>query len=266
MTPLLAQAEPVNPKLLETLGSGLVEAFAFEHILLLVAQLAFLYLALRVYDWWADRLQHWKVPLGATMKSWLPTVRLVSGGVAGLVIVRAVTPDIPAARALVVLAVVTAVLWSGRVVLRNAAAGAILIARRAVTVGEFVEVGDHSGRVRSVTLRGVELEGEDGSRIWVPGVLFHTDHVRYAPGRAHAMPVTVERPIPPEARHRLEAIRSLARQMAQLSPRRAPGTPVLVTLDDRAWRLGVTMTPYDRAEAEALRVELTQRLEDAVAG
>ena len=60
-----------------------------------------------------------------------------------------------------------------------------------------------------------------------------------------------------------EEVRDLVKRLALLSARRAPGTPVLVHQGASSDELRITLTPYDRAESDALRLEVTRRLADA---
>ena len=130
-----------------------------------------------------------------------------------------------------------------------------------MSVGEHLSVGEHAGRVTSVTLRGVELESVDGSRVFIPGLMLHTETITHGPLGARAAAVRFDWLIPPVARDQdTEELRGFARRLALLSPRRAPGTPVLVQPQPGRDRLVITMTPYDRSETDALRLEVTRRL------
>lgn len=258
---------------LEELGEELRDALAIERLLGLALRLLLLVVALQLLERLVRALVRWRVGLGSRLVRWLPALRLAGTGIAILIVVTAFTPDEPVARALVVAGVVVAVLWAARDVLRNAAAGAIVIARRAVREGDHVAVGSHAGRVRSVTLRGLELESPDGTRTYVPGVMLHTSTTTHAPGAGSTPPVTVRWKLPDDAEPSAtlpegadpESVRTLARRLALLSPRRAPNTPVLVALDEEDQRLRITVTPFDRDESDALRAELSRRLKNAFA-
>ena len=199
-----------------------------------------------------------------TLEAWAPTLRLTIGGLMVVVIIEALTPDQPEARAIVAAGLIITVLWSAQAVLRNAAAGAVIIARRAVRVGEHLRVGEVSGRVTSVTLRGVELEDADGSRTFVPGLRLHTETTTHGPSGARASSVELGwRPSARALEHDPEELRRLARQLALMSPRRAPGTPVLVHQDKNSSELRITLTPFERSESDALRLEVIRRLTNA---
>ena len=63
-----------------------------------------------------------------------------------------------------------------------------------------------------------------------------------------------------------EELRGIARQLALMSPRRAPETPVLVHQDKQSGELRITLTPYERSESDALRLEVIRRLTLAFEG
>ncbi|MGM0576957.1 MAG: mechanosensitive ion channel domain-containing protein [Myxococcota bacterium] len=259
------EAGPAPGQLLESLGEEIRDALSFEHLLGVAIRLMALFVALYAFERLVRALVRWRLAAGRQLHGWLPTARLVAGTLALLVVVTAFTPDHPGARALVVAGVVLAILWSARESLRNAAASAVIIARQAIREGQHVRVGPHAGRVTSISLRGVELETAEGSRVFLPGVALHNEATVYAPGAGRAEPMTITWTVPPAVRaDRLEGLRALARNLALLSPRRAPGTPVQVRLDEDHGRLVVEMTPFDPREADALREEVAWRLREAL--
>ena len=247
-------------------GKELGEALAFDRLFGVLIRLFLLWLGLKGFDALVPRAAQWRLGIAHTLESWSPTVRLTIVGLMVVVVIDALTPDQPEARAVVAAGVILTVLWSAQAVLRNAAAGAVIIARRAVQVGEHLRVGEIAGRVISVTLRGVELEDADGSRTFVPGLLLHTETTTHGPSGARASAVELTwRPSQQAAACEPEELRGLARRLALLSPRRAPGTPVLVHQHAKSGDLRITLTPYDRSESDALRLEITRRLGDAFA-
>ncbi len=253
-----------DPSPLVELGQELLSFGETVSVGLIVLALV---LGVKLWEAIVGQLARWRFGVAATLVRWLPPTRLLLAALALLAIVSVVTPAEPAARAVVIAGVLVTVLWSAREVLRNLAAGAVIIAGQAVRTGDYVQVGPHAGRVRSVTLRGLELEQPDGSHTWVPGVLLHTDVAHRAPGRGGAAPVVVTaRPHTATALARPEALVDLVRRLAMLSPRRAPGTPVLVSWDEQAALVHITVTPYTVAESEALRHELQRRLREAERG
>jgi len=263
VAPILLCGEISATSALTTFGNEISQALGADRLLSVLVRLVFLWLCLRLYEELISRAARWRLAIAHSMSAWAPTVRLTTGGLMMMVLIDAMTPEQPAARAIVAGGVVLAVLWSGQAVLRNAVAGAVIIARRAVKVGEHLEVGELSGEVLSVTLRGVELEAADGTRTFVPGLLLHTELTSHGPVgvRARAIQLTWRIPTHIEAKDH-EELRGLAKRLTLLSARRAPGTPVLVhrASDDS---LRITVTPYDRAESDALRLEITRRLAEA---
>jgi hypothetical protein len=245
------------------IGQEIHSSLAFDHLLGVAVRLLLLFIGLKIFELLVQKLRLWRFPAGETVFRWLPTIRLLVAGLMLIVVVNALTPEHPSARAAVVLTLVLLVLYSSQTVLKNAAAGAVLIARHAVNLGDYLQVGPHAGCVTSITLRGVEIESEDGSRTFVPGMLFHTAATTVAPGLGRAVPITVEWAMKPLTTVLdAEEVRTLARRMALVSPRRAPETPVLVSLDHTAWRIRLTITPFDQSESEALRTELVRRLSE----
>jgi hypothetical protein len=255
----------MDPALL-ILGKEIGEALAFDRVLGVMARIFVLWLGLKSFDSLVPRAARWRLGIAHSLEEWAPTVRLTVAGLMAVVVIDAVTPEEPQARALVAAAVILTVLWSAQAVLRNAAAGAVIIVRRAVRVGEHLRIGEIAGRVTSVTLRGVELEDADGSRSFVPGLLLHTETTTHGPSGVRASAVEMTwRPSLLASERDPEELRGLARRLALLSPRRAPGTPVLVHRHAETGDLRITLTPYDRAESDALRLEVTRRLAEAFA-
>lgn len=256
----ILQASPMD-----TLGDGFYDAFSFGRMGGLLVQLAFLFIALTLLERLFHRLGDWRPAVGTRFRRLLPTIRLAFAALACLLVILAVTPDHPMARAVVVGGIAIAVLWSARDVLRNGAAGAVLIARRAVRVGEWLRVGEHEGQVVSITLRGVELEADDGTHTFVPGLRLHTEAATHAAGHARAAPLTIHCMIPPTVDLPPETIATLSRRLALLSPRRAPASPVVAEVDAATGDLRLTATPFDHQESQAMAAELIRRLREALA-
>lgn len=247
-------------------GNEVSEALAFDRLFGVLVRLVLLWLGLQVYETLITRFERWRLGIAHSLDTWAPTVRLTVGGLMVVVIIDALTPEQPAARAIVAGGVIVTVLWSAQAVLRNAAAGAVIIAKRAVRLGEHLRVGEVSGKVTSVTLRGVELLDADGSRTFVPGLLLHTEMTSHGPAGVGARSIQLTWRLPADATERdPEEVRSLVKRLALLSTRRAPGTPVLVTQGAAPDELDIRLTPFDRDEADALRLEVTRRLGDAFA-
>jgi hypothetical protein len=249
---------------LSIFGNEIGEALRFNRLLGVLLRIGLLWVALQIFEALIPRAARWRLGIAHTLQAWGPTVRLTVAGVIVLVIIDALTPDQPEARAIVAGGVILTVLWSAQAVLRNAAAGAIIIARRAVRVGEHLQVGEFAGEVTSVSLRGVEIRDADGSRNFIPGLLLHTETTTHGPPGVHATVVRVTWRLPDAVADRdTEEVRDLVKRLALLSARRAPGTPILVHQGSSSDELHITLTPYDRAESDALRLEVTRRLADA---
>lgn len=260
IAPLLGQTDLTG-------AIGLVDeilSLSFGELVLVALVGILLFGALRLYEAAVRQLLRWRFRVAVRLERWLPPTRLAVVGIGGIAAVSIMLPDEPGARALASGGALVLLFWAGREVLRNAAAGAVIIARQAVHPGDYVQVGPHSGRVRSVTLRGIELEQPDGSHTWVPGVLLHTDVAHIAPGAGRAAPVIVVSQVRAElALDQPEVLVALVRRLAVLSPRRAPGTPVLVSWDGPASQVRVTVTPFEVAESDALRAALHRRVREA---
>jgi len=238
------------------------ETFSTVLLIGLAAKLFLLFLILRLGDWFTRWALRRRPDLGALLAGWMPPVRLVVAGVAFLLILDVVIPEHPTARAVVLVLLLLFIFWAGREVLQNIAAGAVLIARGAVRVGEYLRVGDEAGRVVSVSLRGVELQADDGSRIFLPGRRLQTDVATHAPGGGRAAPVSVTCPLPGNGSVPADHVQRLCRRLVILSPRRAPHSPVLVHVDGDVAHVTLTATPFDSAEAGALEAELTRRVRE----
>ena len=265
-TTLTWAGEPTFDPTLTLLGEELSRALAFDRVLGVFVRLLGIWLVLQLVERIATRTRGWRLSMAHTLEEWLPTLRLSALGLMAVVVIDALTPAQAEARAFVALGVVVTVLWSAQAVLRNAAASAVIIARRAVTVGEHLRVGEIAGRVTSVSLRGVELEDADGSRTFIPGLLLHTETITHGPSGARGSALElVWRPGAHALSQDPEEMRRLIKHLALLSPRRAPGTPVLVHQELAKGEIRITITPYERSESDALRLEVTRRLSLAFA-
>jgi hypothetical protein len=250
---------------LEAFNDTLYDALSPSHLLALAVQLLLLFATLIAFQRLLDRYSRSHAESLRSARRWLPAIRLGFALIAGLLIIRAVLPDHPTARAVVVAGVLIAVLWASRDVLRNAAAGAVLIARHAVEVGQYLKVGDHEGLVVSVTLRGIELQAPDGTHTFVPGLALHTHPAIHAHDQGRAGPITLCCHMPETLDMAPEAASKLCRNLALLSPRRAPGSPVIVHIEANNRSIWITATPFDHREAQALETELTGKIRQALA-
>ena len=177
-----------------------------------------------------------------------------------LVVVDALT-DIRGG-AVVVVGMVEAVLWSAQAVLRNAA-----------TVGHHrtraVQIGEHTGRRirregRGCDTSGGRIESSDALGHSSQGYCCTLSRSAGPPGGRTAS-TQFEWPLPESSKTLdREELRRMLRQMSLLSPRRAPGTPVLVDVDGAIGAARITVTPYATCEADALRLELTRRFKHAL--
>ena len=257
---------PVAPvHLTDVTQDNVVEAFSTSELVGLALKLLLLFIFLRLGDWFTRWSLRNRPALGTLLSGWMPPISLVAAALAFLMILDVVIPEHPTARAVVVALLVLFVFWAGREVLQNVAAGAVLIARRAVRVGEYLRVGDDAGRVVSVSLRGVELQADDGSRIFLPGRRLQTEVATHAPGAGRAAPVSVTCPIPGAGTVAADRVQRLCRRLVILSPRRAPNSPVLVHVDGDAAHVTLTATPFDSTEAGALEAEFTRRVRETFA-
>ncbi|MEE2780436.1 MAG: mechanosensitive ion channel domain-containing protein [Myxococcota bacterium] len=261
--PSVVVEPPVN--IGHAIQDEMVEAVSTSQLVGLAVKLLLLFLFLRLGDGLAGWSLRNRPDLGALLSGWMPPLRLGMAALAFLMVLDILIPEHPTARAVVVVLLVLFVFWAGREVLQNVAAGAVLIARRAVRVGEYLRVGDDAGRVVSVSLRGVELQADDGSRIFVPGRRLQTEVATHAPGGGRAAPVTVTCPIPGEGSVPADRVQRLCRRLVILSPRRVPQSPVLVHVDGDVSHVTLTATPFDSAEAGALEAELTRRVRETFA-
>ena len=178
-TPTASTATPPSSAL-HAFNDSLYDALSPSHLFALLLQLLLLFGLLFLLQRGLARLNVSHPESGRRTRRWLPAIRLGFALVGALLIVKALLPDHPTARAVVVAGVLIAVLWASRDVLRNAAAGAVLIARHAVEVGQYLKVGEYEGLVVAVTLRGIELESPDGTHTFVPGLALHTNPAVHA--------------------------------------------------------------------------------------
>ena len=100
--PLLATLDPTggsDPALI-IFGREISEALAFDRILGVMTRLFVLWLGLKCFDNLVPRAARWRLGIAHSLEAWAPTVRLTVGGLMAVVIIDAVTPDEPQARAL----------------------------------------------------------------------------------------------------------------------------------------------------------------------
>lgn len=142
----------------------------------------------------------------------------------------------------------------------NAFAGIALTLRRRIRIGDRVKVGEHEGVVREVGIGQLYLRAADGSTVLVPNRLLNQ------------LPVVVERArnsVPVRVRFELEqrpdqAMLERLRQVAALSPYRAPETLVdvtrsadnerLVTVEIQVWAARAQRDARGQLEAALRRV------------
>ena len=249
---------------LHAFNDSLYDALSPSHLFALSLQLFLLFSLLFLVQRMLARWNAAHPESQRRTRRWLPAIRLAFVLVGALLIVRALLPDHPTARAVVVAGVLIAVLWASRDVLRNAAAGAVLIAGHAVEVGQYLKVGEYEGLVVAVTLRGIELESPDGTHTFVPGLALHTNPAVHAHDHGRAGPITLHCHIPDDLELAPESANKLCRRLALLSPRRAPGSPVIAHLDSASRDIWPTATPFDHREAQALETELTGKIRVAL--
>ena len=249
---------------LHAFNDSLYDALSPSHLFALFLQLLLLFGLLFLLQRALARWNASHPEAGRRTRRWLPAIRLGFALVGALLIVKALLPDHPTARAVVVAGVLIAVLWASRDVLRNAAAGAVLIARHAVEVGQYLKVGEYEGLVVAVTLRGIELEAPDGTHTFVPGLALHTNPAVHAHDQGRAGPITLHCHLPEGLDLAPESASKLCRRLALLSPRRAPGSPVIAHLDTASRDIWITATPFDHREAQALETELTGKIRMAL--
>jgi hypothetical protein len=254
----------IESSALHAFNDSLYDALSPSHLFALSLQLFLLFGLLFLLQRAIIRWNATHPEAGRRTKRWLPAIRLGFALVGALLIVKALLPDHPTARAVVVAGVLIAVLWASRDVLRNAAAGAVLIARHAVEVGQYLKVGEFEGLVVAVTLRGIELESPDGTHTFVPGLALHTNPAVHAHDQGRAGPITLHCHIPDELELAPENASELCRRLALLSPRRAPGSPVIAHVDTASRDIWITATPFDHREAQALETELTGKIRVAL--
>ena len=249
---------------LHAFNDSLYDALSPSHLFALFLQLLLLFGLLFLFQRALIRWNASHPEAGRRTKRWLPGIRLGFALIGALLIVKALLPDHPTARAVVIAGVLIAVLWASRDVLRNAAAGAVLIARHAVEEGQYLKIGEYEGLVVAVTLRGIELESPDGTHTFVPGLALHTNPAVHAHDQGRAGPITLHCHLPEGLELAPESASKLCRRLALLSPRRAPGSPVIAHLDTASRDIWITATPFDHREAQALETELTGKIRMAL--
>lgn len=145
--------------------------------------------------------------------------------------------------------------------IQNVWAGFLLSFRRRVREGDRVTVGGQVGIVRDVGLTRLHLRCADGAALMVPNHVVLRETLRVEQAK-NTVPVTVRVPT-----HRPDPgpdIVRTARRSALLSPFRAPGTAVEVTvLDDGA--VEVTMLAWSERAVHEAGIHLDVRLRAALA-
>ena len=155
--------------------------------------------------------------------------------------------DAPTWRWLTV-AVFAAALWSTRHALSDWGSGVVLRAEGTLKKGGRLSFGTSRGRIRSLGLRSVEVEAEDGRLLRLPYAALAGGALETSPDgtttRSHAFTVTVEDPADPAD------VVDRIRAAALLSPWSAtePAPSARVTeREGRRVRIEVTVHPLDAA-------------------
>jgi hypothetical protein len=200
---------------------------------------------------------------GNTTLAWLPTdlAAPTSALARGAVVVAAIVLAAPmltgtddGALSRVGVAVLVALGLASTPIVASVAAGLPIVFGRRFLTGELVAIGGSAGRVKSVSLLTVTLEGDDGAELRIPHLLSLVRATRIVRGAA---PVSVDLAIAPgEAQARVrERLLALAAGVAT-RPR-----VELVHVDGDGARYRVTACPVDGAGdlaatlADGLRAE-----------
>ena len=167
---------------------------------------------------------------------WLTALKAVVLVGAVLILVRALLATAPVLGMLVISVAAVVGLTLLRSQLENVAVGIGFVFRNRLREGDRVTLGDVSGVVREFGLSRLHLRRPDGASVLVPNRLLNTSLVLVEQSRHTArVTLTIELPEPPN-RYALERMR----RAAVLSPYRARGTAMTVTLDlDRPARVTV---------------------------
>lgn len=139
--------------------------------------------------------------------------------------------------------------------LQNAISGASLILRGRVREGDHIELDDHAGTVREVSLLRLRVRDADGQTILIPNRLLQ-DRVVTVSRKTHLVPVVAQVALSEPDRVAVD----VARQSALLSPWRAPGTPVRAYMDGLT--LVVELQTWSEASALPGRLALESSLDD----
>lgn len=159
----------------------------------------------------------------------------------------------------VVLAVI-ALSWRS---IKDVLAGLVLSAERPFSVGDYVQLGEARGQVRSFRTRVLELETEEGHVIRVPyGAVEGATNVRRGGRRtAHAVTLTLDLPDNLDATKALE----IARELAASSPWAVLGVSPKLSLDVTGAGPVVLMEAYafDRDAGPLLHADLLSGWKEA---
>jgi small-conductance mechanosensitive channel len=98
----------------------------------------------------------------------LPLVQIAIGATALAVAAALLLDGHPLLRILAPLAILALLFWAGRAALRDLVTGAILQAEDPFLPGQRISAGAFHGRIRSVGLRSLEVQTDDGARLRLP--------------------------------------------------------------------------------------------------
>ncbi len=138
--------------------------------------------------------------------------------------------------------------------LQDIAVGLSLVGRRRLREGDRVHIGEHAGTVRRIGLNRVELRRSDGTAVHVPTRLFETDALVVGHAK-NTVPVTATLLLKDHHEGAVER----ARRTALVSPFRATGTPIDVSLQPEG-TLRVEIQAWSNAAARDAAAQLEQAL------
>ncbi|MCH2486320.1 MAG: mechanosensitive ion channel family protein [Erythrobacter sp.] len=144
-------------------------------------------------------------------------------------------------------------------------AGIVALVEKPYRAGDWVQIDDDYGEVRSVGLRAIKIVTADDNAISVPHARIWTDNISNANDGAHTLQCVADFFLAPQ--HDTEAIRAALTDVALTSPYLDYGLPIVVVAKEASFatHYKVRLYPFDLRDQFLIVTDITARGKRAIA-